>query len=118
MPSIDQPLTLPNGVVLANRIVKSGLSEALADVHNNPTDDLINLFATWGTSSAALLITGHTAVDRVHLEHARNAVIDPESDLPRFQELASAAQRGGSKALMQIAHAGRQSPKSIIPNPL
>ncbi len=118
MPSIDQPLTLPNGVVLANRIVKSGLSEALADVRNNPTDDLINLFATWSTSGAALLITGHTSVDRAHLEHARNAVIDLESDLPRFQALARAAQRGGAKALMQIAHAGRQSPQSIIPNPL
>lgn len=33
---IDQPLTLPNGAILKNRIIKSAMSEALADSRNNP----------------------------------------------------------------------------------
>ena len=34
---IDAPLDLPSGATLKNRIVKSGLSEALGDFKNNPT---------------------------------------------------------------------------------
>ena len=48
------------------------MSEALADTYNNPSQALINLFAAWSTSGAAMLMTGHTPVDRLHLEHAGN----------------------------------------------
>ena len=36
MPSLHDPLTLPNGQVLPNRIMKSALSEALGDRNNSP----------------------------------------------------------------------------------
>ncbi len=32
---INNSLILPNGVILKNRIVKSAMSEALGDAHNN-----------------------------------------------------------------------------------
>ena len=41
---IETPIDLPCGVILKNRIVKSGLSEALGDLNNNPTNDLISIF--------------------------------------------------------------------------
>ena len=44
---IDSSLTLPSGATLKNRIVKSAMSEALADENNDPTDGLIALFRRW-----------------------------------------------------------------------
>lgn len=115
---IDQPLTLPNGVVLANRLVKSAMSEALGDARSNTTEAHIGLFDRWGRSGAALLITGNTPVDRLHLEHAGNVVLDKQTDLARTARLAEAAKRGGARVLVQLAHAGRQTPEAVNRRPL
>ena len=115
---IRQPLTLPNGSVLPNRIVKSAMSEALADELNNTTEQLIKLFERWGKSGAALQITGNTPVDRWHLEHAGNFVLDEQSDMKRARKLASAAKCGGALVLLQLSHAGRQTPEAINSRPL
>ncbi|TQV83113.1 NADH:flavin oxidoreductase/NADH oxidase family protein [Denitrobaculum tricleocarpae] len=115
---IEQPLELPNGVVLKNRIVKSAMSEALADARNNPTAALMELFERWGAGGAGLLITGNTPIDPWHLEHAGNFVLDAQSDMGRVSELAARAKSGGAKVLAQLAHAGRQTPEAINPQPL
>ena len=110
-------LELPCGAILRNRIVKSAMSEALADEHSNPTQSLINAYATWSASGAALLIAGNTPVDRMHLEHAGNFVLDADSDMELVSALAAAGQRGGAKFLAQLAHAGRQTPEAINAQP-
>ncbi|WP_420548817.1 NADH:flavin oxidoreductase/NADH oxidase family protein [Curvivirga sp.] len=115
---IEQPLKLPNGTLLRNRIVKSAMSEALADAHNNTTDGHINLFERWGKGGAALLITGNTPVDRWHLEHAGNFVLDEKTDAEQTRRLTTAAKKHGAKILAQLAHAGRQVPEAINPTPL
>ena len=114
---IDRSLTLPNGVTLKNRIVKSAMSEALGDEHNNPTPALIALFAQWSAGGAGLLITGNTPVDRMHLEHAGNFVLDETSDPALVKQLATAAKSGGAKVLAQLSHAGRQTPEAINAHP-
>jgi len=115
---IRQHLKLPNGTVLRNRIVKSAMSEALGDACNNTTEGHINIFERWSKGGAALLITGNTPVDRRHLEHARNFVLDSRSDMARTRRLASAAKSGGALVLAQLAHAGRQTPEAVNPRPL
>ena len=110
-------LTLPNGVTLKNRIVKSAMSEALADAQNNPTQALINLFGQWSAGGAGVLITGNTPIDRMHLEQAGNFVLDPQSDSEKVSALVEAGQSGGAKILAQLAHAGRQTPEAINPHP-
>ncbi len=117
MSTISEPLTLPNGATLRNRIVKSAMSEALGDEHNNPTQAQINLFGQWSAGGAALLITGNTPVDRMHLEHAGNFVLDPDSDMAQVSALVAAGQSGGAKILAQLAHAGRQTPEAINAHP-
>ncbi|WP_299395824.1 NADH:flavin oxidoreductase/NADH oxidase family protein [Pelagibius sp.] len=115
---IDRPLTLPSGARLNNRIVKSAMSEALADARNDPTEGMIALYRRWGQSGAALLITGNTPVERNHLEHAANVVLDERSNLEKTRRLAVAAKSGGALALVQIAHSGRQTPAAINARPL
>lgn len=115
---IQNPLKLPNGVVIRNRLVKSAMSEALADEHNNPTQGLINLFGRWSNGGAGLLITGNTPIDRWHLEHAGNFVLDQQSAMDKVKQLAQAGKSGGALILAQLAHAGRQTPELINPSPL
>ena len=115
---ISHGLTLPNGVTLKNRIVKSAMSEALGDASNNPTPGLIALFERWSAGGAGLLITGNTPIDRQHLEHAGNFALDDLSDMARVAALATAAKSGGAKVLAQLAHAGRQTPEAINPHPV
>ena len=115
---IDNPLTLPCGLILKNRIVKSAMSEALADEANNPTDRLVELYQRWSDGGAALLVTGNIPVDRWHLEHAGNFVLDGASDQTRATKLAQASKSGGALVLAQLSHAGRQTPLIINPSPL
>ncbi len=117
MNNISKSLVLPNGVTLRNRIVKSAMSEALADENNNPTQAQIDIFAQWSAGGATLLITGNTPIDRMHLEHAGNFVLDPGSDMNQVSALVAAGQSGGAKILAQLAHAGRQTPEAINPHP-
>ena len=117
MNAINQELVLPNGVTVRNRIVKSAMSEALGDEHNNPTQALVDLFARWGKGGAGLLITGNTPVDRQHLEHAGNFVLDSETDLDMVSLLVAAGKAGGATFLAQLAHAGRQTPEIVNARP-
>lgn len=115
---IETPLRLPSGAVVKNRIVKSAMSEALADAHNNPTDGHVALFRRWSQGGAGLLITGNTPIDRWHLEHAGNFVLDGASDRSQVMRLAEAAKSGGALVLAQLAHGGRQTPEAVNPRPL
>jgi 2,4-dienoyl-CoA reductase-like NADH-dependent reductase (Old Yellow Enzyme family) len=117
MNSITKSLTLPNGTTIRNRIVKSAMSEALADENNNPTQALIDLFAQWGAGGAGVLITGNTPVDRMHLEHAGNFVLDADTDMEKVSALVEAGKHGGAMFLVQLAHAGRQTPEIVNPQP-
>ncbi len=117
--AINTPLELANGSVLSNRIVKSAMSEALADEHNNATAAQAAIYARWSGGGAAMLITGNAMIDRRHLEHAGNFVLDEHSDRRRTRELASAATSGGAIALAQLNHPGRQqSAEDIGARPL
>ncbi|MGI9305974.1 MAG: NADH:flavin oxidoreductase/NADH oxidase family protein [Gammaproteobacteria bacterium] len=118
MININAELKLPCGAALKNRIVKSAMSEALCGDANNPGDAYINLYARWGKSGAAVLIIGNTPVDRRHLEHAKNFVLDEQTDMARVTEIAAAAKSGGAKILAQLSHAGRQTPESVNPHPV
>jgi 2,4-dienoyl-CoA reductase-like NADH-dependent reductase (Old Yellow Enzyme family) len=47
MTSLHDPLHLPSGLVLPNRIMKAAMSEALADSGNSPGARLERLSRTW-----------------------------------------------------------------------
>ena len=49
MTSLHDPLHLPCGVVLPNRIMKAAMSEALADSGNSPGARLELPYRTWST---------------------------------------------------------------------
>ncbi|MEJ9080447.1 nitroreductase family deazaflavin-dependent oxidoreductase [Gordonia malaquae] len=107
--AITAPLTLPSGQTLANRLMKSALSEGLADGDGSPDDRLVRLYSRWADGGFGLVVTGNVMVDRRQLGEPGNVVIEDESHLAEFARWADAAKRGGSRVWMQVNHPGRQA---------
>jgi len=114
------PLHLPCGAVLANRIAKAAMTEGLADTAGRPTPELVRLYERWGAGGAGMLLSGNVQIDAQHLERPGNVVIDAEPDaamLTRLREWTTAATLHGAHFWAQISHAGRQTQKTVNPHP-
>jgi 2,4-dienoyl-CoA reductase-like NADH-dependent reductase (Old Yellow Enzyme family) len=106
---LSNPLTLPCGVTLANRIAKAAMTEGLGDGEGRATRRGVALYRQWGQSGAGLLLTGNMLIDRRFLERPRNVVVDGNGGLDQLRALAAAAQEGGAQCWVQINHPGRQA---------
>ncbi|WP_328778914.1 NADH:flavin oxidoreductase/NADH oxidase family protein [Streptomyces canus] len=109
MTSLHDPLVLPSGQVLPNRIMKSALSEALGNKHNSPDERLQQLYSTWSQGGYGLLITGNVMIDRTQLGEPGNVVIEDERDLDALARWAKSTQGAGVPIWAQLNHPGRQS---------
>ena len=117
---LSQPLSLPCGVTLTNRLAKAAMTEGLATPHGVPTPELERLYGLWSDGGAGMLLSGNIQVDADHLERPGNVVIDREPDDAMRKALASwaaAATRNGNHFWAQISHAGRQTQKNVNPHP-
>lgn len=110
---LTQPLQLPSGSVLANRIAKSAMSEALGSYDNHVTAQLPRLYRRWAQGGAGLLVTGNVMVDRRALGEPGNVVLEDASDMPLLRQWAQSAGRGDTQIWMQLNHPGKQSPKGL-----
>ena len=110
---LQQPLSLPNGSQLKNRLAKSAMSEALGSIDNHPTEALVRLYGRWAAGGSGLLITGNAMIDRRALGEPNNVVIEDETDLPVLRRWAEAGQATGAQIWVQLNHPGRQSPKGL-----
>jgi len=116
-PTLNDPLTLPCGTTLPNRIAKAAMSEHLGSPKQSPTRGLARLYERWSAGGAGLLITGNVMIDQAHLEGTRNVAVKPESDIDRFRDWAEAGTTHGNHLWMQLNHPGRQTPRHINPSP-
>ncbi|MEO1043271.1 MAG: NADH:flavin oxidoreductase/NADH oxidase family protein [Pseudomonadota bacterium] len=121
MSQLATPFTLPGGAVIKNRFAKAAMTEKLADADQLPNARHMTIYDTWAKGGTGLQITGNVQVDRHHLEDPGNVVIDgPQDDtqLAAFKEWAAKSQAHGAVTIMQISHAGRQTPANVNPTPL
>jgi len=117
---LAQPLTLPCGTILPNRIAKAAMTEGLADPAGRPTLELERLYGLWSDGGAGLLLSGNIQIDGEHLERPGNVVIDRAPDEAMQAALsrwAAAGTRNGNHFWVQISHAGRQTQRNINPHP-
>jgi len=117
---LSEPLTLPCGATLPNRLCKAAMTEGLATKAGEASDALINLYGIWSDGGAGLLLSGNVLIDAYHLERPGNVIIDgvlTGSHRERLSALASAATRNGNHFWAQISHAGRQTQKVVNPHP-
>ena len=117
---LNEPLQLPRGVTLENRLIKAAMTEGLAGPDGLPNEKHARLYRTWAEGGAAVLITGNVMVDGGHLERPGNVILDQRPDEPglaAFRSWAEAGSVNGCQVWMQLSHAGRQTPKLVNPNP-
>ncbi|MEM9670672.1 MAG: NADH:flavin oxidoreductase/NADH oxidase family protein [Pseudomonadota bacterium] len=119
--TINSALTLPSGLALPNRLVKAAMTEGLADPQNSATARHAALYKRWAEGGIGLQLTGNVQINRRNLERPGNVVIDGEQSNEQRSALANyaeAAKSGGGKVIMQLSHAGRQTPKTINEMPM
>jgi len=116
--TIESPLALPCGAIVANRLCKAALTEGLADEMNRATPRLERLYRAWSEGGAGLVITGNVQVDRRYLERPGNVVIDGNGGLDALRAYARAGTAAGNHLWMQINHPGRQTPTHVCTEPV
>jgi len=108
MSPLFEPLRLPNGQVIPNRIAKAAMEENLADADHAPGESLTRLYRRWAEGGAGLIITGNVMVDRRALTGPAGVILENDRLLRRFSTWAAACRSQGAQAWMQINHPGRQ----------
>ncbi|TGK02670.1 NADH:flavin oxidoreductase/NADH oxidase family protein [Leptospira langatensis] len=113
-----EPLTLPNGVVISNRIAKAAMEEGISDRKFLPGEKIFQLYSRWAKSGAGLLITGNVMVDPNGLTGPGNVILRKGMDLSGLKKWAKIAKSEGSKILLQINHPGRQTFSFVTETPV
>lgn len=114
---LQQPLALPCGTELPNRIAKAAMTEGLADNRLRASDRHQRLYRLWSEGGAGLLITGNVQVDRHCLERSGNVTVDSDEGREQLTAWAEAGTANGNHLWMQLSHAGRQTPAYINRRP-
>ncbi|MGH6645465.1 NADH:flavin oxidoreductase/NADH oxidase family protein [Aquabacterium sp.] len=110
---LAQPFTLPNGVLIKNRLFKSAMSEALGNRDRAPTPELVRLYQAWADGGVGLCVTGNVMIDRRALGEPGNVVIEDDRDLAQLTAWAQAGTRNGTQCWVQLNHPGKQAPKGL-----
>lgn len=103
-----EPLTLPSGAILKNRLAKAATEESLAAYGQLPDEKLHRLYKRWAQGGAGVLITGNVMVSPAALSGPASVVLQHGTDLAPFETWAKAGRSGGGEFWMQINHPGRQ----------
>ncbi|KAG6008157.1 hypothetical protein E4U21_004914 [Claviceps maximensis] len=129
---VAEPLTLPCGLTISNRLAKAAMAEGWGDKRHLPHEKLIETYETWAEGDWGLVLTGNVQVDIQHLGQAEDNCANP--DVPRqelfetWKKWAKSANGRTSKAIVQLNHPGSQSlpgagargffAKTIAPSPV
>lgn len=103
---LGQPIDLPCGVQLKNRLVKSAMSDSLGNGRGKPSLPQIRLYERWAEGGAALSLIGEVQVTPECPEKPGNLVLTPDADLAGMQNLAQRGSANGSHIWPQLGHAG------------
>ena len=115
---LTEPLTLPCGAIIQNRLAKAAMTERLASANHNPNKHHYHLYALWSESRPGLIITGNIMVDRLNLESAGNVVVEDRRAMIQLKNWSEVAKKHGSHFWGQINCAGRQTTRFINGKPI
>jgi len=102
-------------LTLKNRIVMPPMGTNLAGIEGEVTDHLIAYYEERAKGGTGLIIVEFTCIDYEYGKgFVRQLRLDDDRFIPGIHRLANAIHKYGSKAFVQIHHAGRQSNSSLI----
>ncbi len=105
---VFEPFTLPSGGTLKNRLVKAAMEENMSNGQQLPDENLFNLYQKWAEGGVGLIITGNVMVDHLAMTGPGGVVLEADTPLDNFVQLAKRAKVNDCKIWMQINHPGRQ----------
>ena len=122
-PALFDPLSLPCGAVLPNRLAKAAMEENMAETNQLPGKALLNLYRQWAQGGTGLLITGNVMIDGSAMTGPGGVVLEQGSDLGPFRDWAQAGKSHSGQLWMQLNHPGRQTyaklgGKRLAPSPV
>jgi 2,4-dienoyl-CoA reductase-like NADH-dependent reductase (Old Yellow Enzyme family) len=106
--TLQNPLVLPCGAILKNRIAKSPMSDSLSD-GGDPTEEQIRLYERWAEGGVGLSLIGEVQGDPRFPEKPGNLVLGEQSNNNLLQLFSSRATIDSSHLWPQIGHAGALS---------
>lgn len=106
--NLFDPLVLPSGSTLANRIAKAAMEENMADADHALSERLLRLYQAWAEGGAGLLISGNVMVDSRAMTGPGGVVLEDDAQLARFERWARVGRAKGAQFWLQINHPGRQ----------
>ena len=109
--------TFPNGKIAKNRIFKSAMEEQLAQ-NDQPSEKLIRLYDTWAQGGAGVLVTGNVMVAESGKGSINDVVISDGRSLEMLKNGRKPGTQNDTLLIMQINHAGKQSPAVVNKTPL
>jgi len=113
MTTLDQSFTLPCGVTLKNRLLKSAMSESLGTLDNRVTSALPVLYGRWARGGIGTLVTGNVMIDARALGEPHVILLEDDRDAALLTEWATAGSENGTQHWMQLNHPGKQVPRGL-----
>lgn len=95
-----------NGMVLANRFVRSATWEGMAGDDGSATPRLIDYMAALTRGGVGLIISGHTYVHKDGQATPRQLGVYSDDLVPGLIAMADAVHENNGKIVLQLAHAG------------
>lgn len=110
-----ESVSLPNGITLKNRIVFPPMNILGSSIDGEVSDADITYYAR-RTSGAGMSITGVTYVTPNGIGYPSELASYDDRFIPGLKRLADTIKQQGSKAIMQIYHAGRLTLEQAVPS--
>ncbi|KAG8726906.1 hypothetical protein FRC12_022997 [Ceratobasidium sp. 428] len=116
---MNDSLVFPCGRIIPNRLVKAAMYEGMANFGGGPpTKQHLNLYSHWASGGWGMIITGNVQVSSSHLTLGRDVTLPRDSiEFDSFRSWAHSMSSTSSHPkpviIMQLSHAGRQSPRII-----
>lgn len=111
--SIAEPITLPCGLTLPNRLAKAAMAENWGDKKQLPNKRLIETYGAWADGGWGMVLTGNVQIDVAFLgsneDNAVNELLPYEELLTSWRQWAAVTNRNNTPTIIQLNHPGRQS---------
>jgi 2,4-dienoyl-CoA reductase-like NADH-dependent reductase (Old Yellow Enzyme family) len=111
--SLFEPLVLPSGAVIANRMCKAAMEENMSTHDHVPSDAHYGLYQSWAEGGAGLILSGNVMIDRRALTGPGAVILENDHGLECFREWARVGRSHGAQFWLQINHPGRQVPGAL-----
>ena len=111
--TLARPLLLARECRIKNRLVKSAMSEALADRDGAPNVLHETLYGRWADGGVGLCITGNVMIDGDAIGEPGNVVVEDDRHMEALGRWAACGTRNGTQLWMQLNHPGKQAPKGL-----